>query len=343
MGAGHGRCGHGPCGHGPWVSWPYVPGLSTTDELSYAVNPVQFEDLTEQRFLRSQDRGLTIGYQFPAADSATVLGISSFYQAAGLARFLVTDYQTNLAQVGRFAEPLTTIRGGAQTRQLACTFRVSRPQTYAEVVYANSPVAYWRMNDATGASTLTDVMNACHGQVVAGITFQVSGALTDDPNRALQSAQTASGLILGSSSLAIFQAFTVVGYVQQTPDVSSGTHGLLFCARPGGSPSICTLKNGYFTVEEANLATSTAFTSDGNWHQVAWRAVRSSSWSLFQDGADVTNSGYQLSGSFGVTSLALCSASGAFFAAANLDEWAVFPYSMTTATIQRLARIGARL
>ena len=293
MGAGHGRFGHGPCGHGPWITFPHTPWLPAGVELAYSVEPVAFEDGGEQRLSRSQERAHRIVYNWPAVDSATALAVSSWYQATiGVGhRFIAADPLINGGpQVVRIPEALSIQRGPAMTRALRLPLQVTRAVTYAEVVYTTSHVGYWRCNEATGASTLNDVVvgGGTHGRVRGGITFQASGALVGDTDRAFSTNPLSTPWVeLGS--MGISNAFTLELWFKQRTYADSAQ--VLFQTFTGSGLNFAVqVQSGLLSMRtcSAAVAVLSPFVGDGVWHYLGWAPDTGSKHKAVVDGVDVT-------------------------------------------------------
>lgn len=188
-GFGHRPFSKGPFGSGPWVAFPFRPDFTHAEELSYAVAITRFEDASEQRALLSQERGLTLGYEFTRTDSGIANAVQDFYMDAGgpACRFLATDHRTGIPYVVRFADQaLAQARGRAMARSLPpFSLRVDRYVTYAEEVAADGPLAYWRCDDSSGSVSLADWTGNGNAATPINPTLPATGLLTGDDDGAL--------------------------------------------------------------------------------------------------------------------------------------------------------------
>lgn len=104
--------GHGPFGNtvkfgnGPWPTFTQTPSYVFAEDISYAVEVLRFEDLSEHRFLTSRERGLVLSLDYARTDSATQQAVQSWFVAMGgqAARFIATDFRTGSQYVVRFAD-----------------------------------------------------------------------------------------------------------------------------------------------------------------------------------------------------------------------------------------------
>lgn len=79
---------------GSFATFPFTPGFSFTQHMTYLTDIAEFDDRSEQRFLKATERELLLTYVFDSVGSATAAGISSWFAGAGgpYWRFLVADH-----------------------------------------------------------------------------------------------------------------------------------------------------------------------------------------------------------------------------------------------------------
>jgi hypothetical protein len=112
LGTSSGGWGFGPFGEtlnfgeGPWLTFPFTPGFPAATDASYLVEVVEFEDMTEQRFLVDTNQRRQLIYSFTPNDSAQFGAIQSWFIAAGgrYERFVVLDHQEGRTYVCRFGQ-----------------------------------------------------------------------------------------------------------------------------------------------------------------------------------------------------------------------------------------------
>ena len=191
MGFAHSHFGHRPFGHGPWTSFVATPTFVFDEEFSVPVAITRFETLDEQRLLLSSERGLTLGYEFSATDSATIGAVTSFFIAAGgpATRFRFVDHRTGIPYIGRFGDQtLLNIRNPAITRNLPrFPLKVNRYVTYGEEITADAPIAWYRLGEAAGATEWLDATGNLNTGNLYGSPSPASGIpglLTNDLNGA---------------------------------------------------------------------------------------------------------------------------------------------------------------
>lgn len=254
MGFGHGGCGRGPCGHGPWATYAHTPGYSYTSELTFAVTVRRFEDQTAQRVLNSRERGQTLTYTYPSPDSATVVAVTSWFEAcAGPAtRFIALDHRAQTPQVVRLADPtLAHQRHDGMVRDLPpLAFSVERAVSFADVLREGNasaptpsgPDNWWRLNEPSGATSCADLgsgvfsVPSLHATVIQGCSFGAPGLLASDRSTAVA---CTSAIIVHSGGYPLISDFQVLAVIQPTWPPRAfrpqpiytlhGSGGLIFC------------------------------------------------------------------------------------------------------------------
>lgn len=368
MGFGHGPCGHGPCGHGPWVTFPFTPGYPYSVAAEYAVDVVPFESQDEQRFARARERGMTLDYRFPRVDSADHTAMGSWFQALGgpATRVLVLDHRTSIPYVARLAsETWDVARGPGLSRETAWTWRVARDVTYASVVMADSPVAYWRLGDRADGVPLDHVWSASFVGSYGTGTSAGSGLLAGDYDRAVANdASHFTARVAASSWFHMHgsQSFTYECWAWTMPD-SQNTRALLGHGPRDSQPYV------YLAVADSRIgnrlqfefkdAAGTALTAlwDGSiadrapHHVVLRRDWAAGAVSLHVDGtlvaskADTLGVGGDLTPVGSVFILGGAQNVGGGLTSGwpgTLDEVAVYRYALSDAAIRRHYQAGAR-
>jgi hypothetical protein len=351
-GFGHGRCGHGPCGHGPWLTFPFTPGYPYQHAQAYAVEAPQFEDGTEQRFLRATEPGGQLTYTFPRVDSAMALAVSSWVQAAigPATRFRVLEHRTQRPLIVRMADDTWgTARGPGIGRDSGMTFTVCRDVTYAEEVMADSPVAYWRLGDATGVSTAVDASGTGkHAAIVQGLNPQQTGALVGDWDTAYavtSGAGTAGYARVGSVGLG--DAMTVEFWFQHLAPGAVAQHALVAWSNSGAAWWVKFL-NGKITTHQNTAGTQFSVTSktyaDSLWHHFVWArsAAGPTTGAVYLDATLATGTVTSSLPTPGVHSLALFSFNGAQGFEGTMDEVALYPAALSADRVLAHYRAGTR-
>lgn len=162
MGCGNGGWSMVPWGYGPYLTFPHTPTYSYAQELAYSVSVNQFEDLSEQRYLLSRERGVALTYEFQSISSGEVGAVTSFYIAMNgpLLEFLATDHRTSRPYVVRFQDTtFGTLHGAALRRAIPpFVFKSTRLFTLGELIEQDAPVGWWRLGDATYPTIAASVM-----------------------------------------------------------------------------------------------------------------------------------------------------------------------------------------
>lgn len=105
------------------ATFPYTPGFVHGEDASFKVKVFRFDDDTEQRYLESRQRGLSLTYQWLAPDSGLVQSVTSFYQTYFNQAFEVVDHRTGAVHLARFAgDTFQHLRTVAQKREMRLQF-----------------------------------------------------------------------------------------------------------------------------------------------------------------------------------------------------------------------------
>ena len=105
---------------------------------------------------------------------------------------------------------------------------------YVVAVLADNPIAYWRLDDASGATIAHDTMGLADGTYIGGCTRGVAGALTSD--RAVLFDGTSCVVDVGDHAGLAFSGttqFTVEAWVLPTPKAGQYQHIFTHESRAG--------------------------------------------------------------------------------------------------------------
>lgn len=306
MGFGAGQWGLGPYGHGPWVNIPFSCQAIANDGYQYETPIALFEDLGEQRFLLSRERGQNLAVDMAYVDSGRAASVRSFFRAAGgdFTRFVATDYRNNAPYVVRLQSRTLPVglQAGNIWRMDPMNLRVEMNYPYAHIVRAHSAALYWRMDIATDQATC---MNASANSVAPrsdlltpasphSLQLLNPGLLS---NQDFNPAITFSGtsyflylLSLSASALNTQGVFTIEAWVQFTSTAKmaavgylSGSSHLFFGVYSG---------RGYFelTGTSSGTATGGVAINDGAKHHILGLRNQGASYiSLYVDGSLVSS------------------------------------------------------
>lgn len=227
--------------------------------------------------------------------------------------------------------------------QTASDFSVA----YKNGVIADSPFAYYRLNEASG-TTVTDFSNNARSAKYStkGITYSAPTALTRDTADKSITLNGSQGTITGSTATAGPQALSLEIWFKTT----TTTGGKLIGFNAGTATSTTADRVLYMTNTGKimfGIDTATAKTiqtplsyNDGKWH-MAVATLSGMNASLYIDGALVssgtttsaptTASGYWVAG--GVTFTGWLNQPTSSFFSGSLDEIAIYTYALTSAQI----------
>lgn len=352
-GFGHGPFGHGPAGNGPWVSFVATPGFIYAEDYQFATVVNRFDNLTEQRYLQSRDRGLTFTYEFAGADSVTVQQVMSFFIATGgpFTRFRAMDHRTGIPYIVRFAaQAFETSRGPAMARALpAFQMKATRPVTYAQEVWADSPAAWWRFGDASGVSTVADATRSdstgCHGFFTTGVSLQQTGLLVGDRNASTFFNATSGLVTVGSCGLGSGDIFTIEAWLRRT-DTASWARQMICQGFPSGLYlGLQSDQQGQIVggrTGAGDVLVSSIGIMDTNIHHVVWTKVGLNTSFLIDgrpDSGTLTNQ--SITGAPSSVGLGAANASSGFFRG-YLQDVVVYTTSLMTQRLQAHYVAGVR-
>lgn len=106
-----------------------------------------------------------------------------------------------------------------------------RSREYELAVLADSPVAYWPLTDAPGATSAVNLAGSGNGTVVGGVTFGQPGVVASDPTQTAALFDGSSGYITPSESLEyLFQqhdfTFETFAYLTSLPTLTRTLFGV---------------------------------------------------------------------------------------------------------------------
>jgi hypothetical protein len=174
-----------------------------------------------------------LSYQWQASTN----GGSNFADLIAATNSSYTTPVASLADNGKKFKAIVSGLCGTAATSAVATLSVEFGE-YPQVVTNNAPIAYWRLNEANGATVAADFFGAHNGSIGAGVTGGVSGP-QDPPFAGFETNNTAMQLNYASDSILTMPALnlntntvTIVGWMNPT-GIQADATGLLFCR--GGS------------------------------------------------------------------------------------------------------------
>ncbi|WP_256840631.1 PKD domain-containing protein, partial [Ornithinimicrobium faecis] len=222
--------------------------------------------------------GLTVS--FDASGSTDDGEIASYSWALGDGTSS-NDAQVNhtYATTGTFQVRLTVIDDLGAFRSVEETVEValsSPTDAYGQVVVADSPYLYWRLDEPEGSFAQDYSLNDRPGVYSDGVTRAVDGALSDNPNKAT-AFDGSSGSVVGAVGTQVSNPLTfstevwfkssselggkLIGFGNASDGLSSNYDRHVFLRNDGR------LTFGVWTGVENTIISSDAY-NDGNWHHV---------------------------------------------------------------------------
>ena len=300
-----------PSGTAPTVGWQ----TWTSGPLTSAIQGMVNGSSANYGFILDKSAGsATAGYALR----------SSMWTDANFAPYLDVTWVSDGVQV----TPAATMHSdGAELRWQHFPGGTS---AYVDSVLTDSPVGYWRLGDAAGATTALDwTGNGNTAAVAGGVTFGVAGNLADLDTAAQfnGSTGTASATGIGFAN----QSFTVEAWARRN---SSGTDDHILGQGTGA------LRQGlHFGFRASNVFTcgfwqdnlnTVATYTDTNWHH--WACTYDASTNaraIYRDGTLVASdtAGGDYAGSGAIT-LGIAPPAGSYFDG-TIDEAVVYPAALS--------------
>src|SRR6266702_4282424 len=218
--------------------------------------------------------------------------------------------------------------------------------TYQSTILSDTPLAYWRFGETSGATQAVDTSGKGNTATYSGgITFGAPGAIANDTNTAISSAGTGK---VASPAFSTVTNFTIEGWTyltdstwNSTTNYNNSLYGkygnLRILIRPGASNKSA-YALGYFGVwlngtEYSIQPVNTALTNTNQW--VHWVLVRNgSTLTVYRNGVQVgertdlpATATANITGSVLVTDTA-------YYLKGSVDEVALYNYAFSATRIQ---------
>jgi hypothetical protein len=207
---------------------------------------------------------------------------------------------------------------------------------YATVILADHPSAYWRLGEASGATSVADSSGQNHTASVFGpVVLGASGAILGDTNTAARlNGQTA--YIRGASAMAVTADFTLEAWVKPATATASGS---IVSLTNGNSSRMLYLSGGQILAMADVSATWPSYTVfgptlDTSWHHVVFATGGGTVLSLYVDGRAAgsatvgTRAGFSANPVIGWTDATWMSK-----LAGTIDEVALYPTALSAARV----------
>ena len=200
-------------------------------------NPAVTNQPSSQGLLSGSTATFTVGAAGPTLLSyqwqISTNGGTTFANISGATNANYTTPATTLADNGKKYRAIITGLCGTPVTSAVATLSVEFG-TYAQVVTNEAPFAYWRMNEANGATVAADFFGVYNGVIGAGVTAGVSGP-QDPPFTGFETNNTAMQLNYASDSILTMPALnlntntvTITGWINPT-GIQADAAGLAFC------------------------------------------------------------------------------------------------------------------
>lgn len=214
-------------------------------------------------------------------------------------------------------------------------FALTPVEAYVDEVLADSPVAYWRLGEASGSTTAADETGNGHDGTYQGPTLEAAGAIGDGDTAASFDG-TDDYVDMGSpAALNITGDLTLEAWVKTSSD---SNHDIVITWANSYSTlpyHLIILDSGVVRLNrDGDLFDSNGTVDDGNWHHVVCVDDRANDEALFYiDGALDRQDAYTASPSSGDGFLTLSRDSSQCFTG-TLDEPAVYSKVLSATRVQ---------
>ncbi len=254
--------------------------------------------------------------------------------------------------VGGDTQPDSTTADVAQDTTMPPDVQEAQPLAYFQVVAADSPQAYWRLDEPVGSTTAHDATgNHYDGTYVGGVTLAVKGAIANDQD----TAASFDGATAWVDCKNIFQfagktAFTLEAWVQPTLDGqyrswmsrndSSGppTEGYLAFIEPAGNLyNFQRVDSGTKITADSSIAATSA-----TWAHVVVTYDPSVGSIVYVNGqaGPTTTSDVSLAGATSDFTIGAQNVGGTAWWLGAIDEVAVYAYALSSTQIQTHYKVG---
>jgi RHS repeat-associated protein len=217
--------------------------------------------------------------------------------------------------------------------------------TYSATVLADSPLVYYRFDEAGGPTANDSSPHAVNGTYQAGVTFGVPGALIGDSDAAVSSSGAGAAVTAPDGSLPSGNASRTVEAWLKTAATNYQTILYYGGSNAPLSHEDLTLSPDGLSLNVTFGGQGVAFTlpyalNDNRWHHLAVVYDSAGILSPYIDGAVI----YSAHTAFGplntVTGAGLLIGSGTYLYTGSLDEVAIYPSALTAAQLRTHWRIG---
>lgn len=211
--------------------------------------------------------------------------------------------------------------------------------SYRSTVLADSPVAYYRLNEATGTSA-ADSAGLNTGTYTGGFTLSQAGATSDSDKATLFDGSTGFVTVPNATALQLGDNFTLEAWVKLTAVIiDGGEHCLVGQGTgSGGGPGLVLYSNQIrlmFADQSAVFSTNPTALTDTSWHYMVATKAGSTS-HIYIDAVSQSNSGGASNHTFSSSTSAFaigCRASGSAPLGATIDEVAIYNYALTSTQV----------
>jgi parallel beta-helix repeat protein len=161
----------------------------------------------------------------------------------------------------------------------------SLPNSYVANVTTDSPLAYWRLDETTGATAADFSGHNFGAQLNGGITYVAAGALLTDPDQAM-SLDGSTAYIRSPRTINVGEDFSIEAWVKPAASVD----GPVVSVYGGGATRTLYVQRGHF-IGMGNMGSSwpaysvqSANVDSSQWHHVVFSVKEGTNLSLYVDG-----------------------------------------------------------
>jgi hypothetical protein len=269
-------------------------------------------------------------------------------QCAGASSTTCTQYFNGFIDE---AAIFPTALSAAQIKQhfVAGLAGLATTNTYPNIVAADNPISYWRLDEASGTA-IADSRGVNNGTAVGSLTVGDSTAITDDQGKSITLSNSTQHVTAGTTSIPVGAAArTVEAWIKPT-----GNGGAVFSENAGSGqsfiPELVNLSGTWYIFTDAvnngnNLTiTGTQLPTLNEWSFYTFVYDGSGGWKYYLNGSLIKSGSFAVSintGTLNSVRIGNRSDFPTYFFAGSLDEVAVYPTALTATQIRSHFVAGA--
>src|SRR6266498_919228 len=198
-------------------------GMQQSDVAEVMVMPTQPPSITREPQSASRYAGRTVVFKVEATGGAhlTYQWQSNEVDIAGATTNMLTFPNVQPSAEADYRVIVSNSAGSVTSMVATLTVILVTPGTYEALLLDDNPVAYWRLNEASG-TVAHDYAGGIDG-TYTDITLGVPGALTGNPDTAAEFNGTSSSVVTVPGLMNDRHVFTLCGWMRRAADQANRT------------------------------------------------------------------------------------------------------------------------